>query len=157
MGMFSLSVMLSRTRGLFRSCFLKGEFPAAGQPDYIKGACSDTDAAACTEFLLDVEDYRFSVPDLVDLLIRYRINRIQFDCINGTCDYAIPAARAEVDVYVECKCHRVTFQIRDILPSAGRTPAELAFFVHSARVTREMFRCVPGLPGNPEQQGRHKR
>lgn len=74
-----------------------GHVSAVASPregDHFIRACLDTYTATCTKFNLEIEVDGDSILHLIDLFLRYRINRIQFKGINRACDDTVTASGA---------------------------------------------------------------
>eukprot|EP00825_Cyclidium_porcatum_P012747 TRINITY_DN16671_c0_g1_i1.p1 TRINITY_DN16671_c0_g1~~TRINITY_DN16671_c0_g1_i1.p1 ORF type:complete len:213 (+),score=-20.70 TRINITY_DN16671_c0_g1_i1:345-983(+) len=71
-----------------------------GEADHIIRAGIDTHAAPRTEFRFHIKVYRLPVLDSVDLLFRHRVHRMQFECIDWTCDDAVATTGTSLHVYM---------------------------------------------------------
>jgi hypothetical protein len=79
--------------------------PGPCQGDHIVGAGANTDTASGTQFRFKIKVDRFSIPDRVDLLVSYRIQRRQFQRVNRARNHAVSATCAPVYVYMNSKGH----------------------------------------------------
>ena len=85
---------------------------ATCQPDHIVRTCLNADSAPGTQLGIEVQDHRFSMLHLVDLLISHRIQSKEFKRIYRACDHTIIAAGTPLHVDMQCKCHTfITHQL----------------------------------------------
>jgi hypothetical protein len=95
-----LFAMVLLTSGLGRD-----HLSLAGEAYHIVRAGFDTDAAAGTEFGFHIKVNGLAVPDRVYLLLGSRVNGMQFECINRTCNDAVATTGALLHVNMYRKRH----------------------------------------------------